>query len=178
MGAPGGAFSAALRMSQDLDISEQKHRDADSSVDISISSADSQAMHVQRKWHILLTIFFLLITSDQCMDSKEVKQNERRTLLDLILQVIKDSQQRDKPVSRRCGGGLHTSAQDMKSSSREKPLYLSRLDNSRLIDIVPRDAHLKDKFIQHFGGHVKFSSECKTHFHRLYHTTRDCSRPA
>ncbi|MEQ2235732.1 hypothetical protein ILYODFUR_005252 [Ilyodon furcidens] len=155
-------------------------------------------MHVQRKWHILLTIFFLLITSDQCMDTKEVKQNERRTLLDLILQVIKDSQQRDKPVSRRCGGGLHTSAQDMKSSSREKPLYLSRLDNSRLIvgkfrcisskekwrhedthkDIVPRDAHLKDKFIQHFGGHVKFSSECKTHFHRLYHTTRDCSRPA
>ncbi|XP_007552820.1 ALK and LTK ligand 1 isoform X1 [Poecilia latipinna] len=136
-------------------------------------------MHVERKWHILLTIFFLLISSGQCMDSKEVKQNERRTLLDLILQVIKDSQQRDKPVSRHCGSGLHTSAQDFKSSSREKPLYVPRLDNTRLIDIVPRDAHLKDKFIQHFGaGHVKFSSECKTHFHRLYHTTRDCSRPA
>ncbi|XP_043985371.1 protein ALKAL-like isoform X2 [Gambusia affinis] len=156
-------------------------------------------MHVERKWHILLTIFFLLISSGQCMDSKQVKQNERRTLLDLILQVIKDSQQRDKPVSRRCGSGLHTSAQDFKSSSREKPLYVPRLDNTRLIDIVPRDAHMKDKFIEHFGGdfsvakitikpsevgilagkgHVKFSSECKTHFHRLYHTTRDCSRPA
>lgn len=90
-------------------------------------------MHVERKWHILLTIFFLLITSGQCMDSKEVKQNERRTLLDLILQVIKDSQQRDKPASRRCGSGLHTSAQDVKPSSREKPLYVPRLDNSRLI---------------------------------------------
>ncbi|XP_072244785.1 ALK and LTK ligand 1 isoform X1 [Leuresthes tenuis] len=136
-------------------------------------------MQVERKWHILLTIFLLLITSGQCMDSKEVKQKERRTLLDLILQVIRDSQQRDKSVSRRCGSGLHTSGQDVKFSSSEKPFYVPRLDNSRLIDIVPRDANMKGKFIQHFGaGQVKFSSECKTHFHRLYHNTRDCSRPA
>lgn len=90
-------------------------------------------MQVERKWHILLTIFFLLITSGQCMDSKDVKQKERRTLLDLILQVIRDSQQRDKAVSRRCSSGLFTSAQDMKFSSREKPFYVPRLDNSRLI---------------------------------------------
>uniref|UniRef100_A0A672YY90 ALK and LTK ligand 1 n=4 Tax=Percomorphaceae TaxID=1489872 RepID=A0A672YY90_9TELE len=37
---------------------------------------------------------------------------------------------------------------------------------------------MKGKFIQHFTGPVKFSSECRTHFHRLYHNTRDCSRPA
>ncbi|XP_054608315.2 ALK and LTK ligand 1 isoform X2 [Nothobranchius furzeri] len=134
-------------------------------------------MHVERKWHILLTIFFLLITSGQCMDSKEVKQKERRTLLDLIIQVIRDSQQREKPVSRRCGDAPHSSAQDIKFSSREKPFYVPRLDNSRLIDIAAREAHLKEKFIQHFGGHVKFSPECKTHFHRLYHNTRDCSTP-
>lgn len=95
--------------------------------------ADSEVMQVERKWHILLTIFFLLITSGQCMDSKEVKQKERRTLLDLILQVIRDNQQREKPVSRRCSSGLFTSAQDMKFSSREKPFYVPRLDNSRLI---------------------------------------------
>ncbi|XP_035504051.1 protein ALKAL-like isoform X2 [Scophthalmus maximus] len=135
-------------------------------------------MQVERKWHILLTIFFLLITSGQCMDSKEVKQKERRTLLDLILQVIRDSQQRDKTLSRRCSSGLFTSPQDMKFSSREKPFYVPRLDNSRLIEIVPRDVNMKGKFIQHFTGPVKFSSECRTHFHRLYHNTRDCSRPA
>ena len=95
--------------------------------------SDSEVMQVERKWHILLTIFFLLITSGQCMDSKEVKQKERRTLLDLILQVIRDSQQRDRPVSRRCSSGLFTSARDMKFSSREKPFYVPRLDNSRLI---------------------------------------------
>ncbi|XP_078802656.1 ALK and LTK ligand 1 isoform X2 [Oryzias latipes] len=135
-------------------------------------------MQVERKWHILLTVFFLLITSGQCMDSREVRQKERKTLLDLILQVIRDSQQQDKPLSRRCGGGHHTSTQDMKYSSHEKPFYVPRLDNSRLIDIVPREANMKDKFIQHFGGQVRFSSECKTHFHRLYHNTRDCSKPA
>uniref|UniRef100_A0A3P9IED5 ALK and LTK ligand 1 n=1 Tax=Oryzias latipes TaxID=8090 RepID=A0A3P9IED5_ORYLA len=135
-------------------------------------------MQVERKWHILLTVFFLLITSGHCMDSREVRQKERKTLLDLILQVIRDSQQQDKPLSRRCGGGHHTSTQDMKYSSHEKPFYVPRLDNSRLIDIVPREANMKDKFIQHFGGQVRFSSECKTHFHRLYHNTRDCSKPA
>uniref|UniRef100_A0A8C4RTW1 ALK and LTK ligand 1 n=1 Tax=Erpetoichthys calabaricus TaxID=27687 RepID=A0A8C4RTW1_ERPCA len=41
-----------------------------------------------------------------------------------------------------------------------------------------RDVNLKDKFIKHFTGPVKFSSECNRHFHRLYHNTRDCSTPA
>ncbi|KAK7889479.1 hypothetical protein WMY93_025039 [Mugilogobius chulae] len=87
------------------------------------------------------------------MDSKEVNQKERRTLLDLILQVIRESQQqRDKGVSRRCSSGLYTAPQDMKFSSREKPFYVPRLDNSRLIEIVPRDLNMKSKFIQHFTG--------------------------
>lgn len=93
----------------------------------------SKVMQGERKWHMLLTIFCLLITSGQCADSKDVTQKERRTLLDLILQVIRDSQQREKNVSRRCITGLLTSAQDMKFSSPEKPFYIPRLDNSRLI---------------------------------------------
>lgn len=93
----------------------------------------SEAMQGERKWHMLLTICFLLVTSGQCMDSKEATQKGRRTLLDLILQVIRDSQQREKNISRRCVAGLLTSAQDMKLSSAEKPFYIPRLDNSRLI---------------------------------------------
>lgn len=27
------------------------------------------------------------------------------------------------------------------------------------------------------AGPIKFPSECRTHFHRIYHNTRDCSRP-
>uniref|UniRef100_A0A3P8YEL4 Uncharacterized protein n=1 Tax=Esox lucius TaxID=8010 RepID=A0A3P8YEL4_ESOLU len=136
-------------------------------------------MQAERKWHILLTIFLLLITSSTCIDSKDLKQMERKTLLDLILQVIGESHQGDKTSISRHYNSLNPAAQDMKFSSREKPFYAPRLDNSRPIDIVPRDIHLKDKFIKHFtAGPVKFSSECRTHFHRLYHNTRDCSTPA
>ncbi|XP_056460025.1 ALK and LTK ligand 1 isoform X1 [Gadus macrocephalus] len=138
-------------------------------------------MQVEKKCHILLAIVVLLITSDQCTDSREARSSDRGTLLDLILQVMRDSQQRDKQVSRRHNSGLFTAAtQDLKlPSSREKPLYVSRLDHSRPVEIAPRELNLKDKFIQHFtAGPVKFSSECRTNFHRLYHNTRDCSRPA
>ncbi|CAL8309942.1 unnamed protein product [Lota lota] len=137
-------------------------------------------MQVEKKCHILLAIVVLLITSDQCADGREAGSNDRGTLLDLILQVMGDSQQRDKQVSRRHSTGLFTAPQDLKlSSSREKPFYVSRLDNSRPAEIAPRELNLKDKFIQHFtAGPVKFSSECRTNFHRLYHNTRDCSRPA
>ncbi|XP_046497655.1 ALK and LTK ligand 1 [Equus quagga] len=49
---------------------------------------------------------------------------------------------------------------------------------SRSAEMFPRDLNLKDKFIKHFTGPVTFSAECKKHFHRLYHNTRDCSTPA
>ncbi|XP_030641531.1 ALK and LTK ligand 1 [Chanos chanos] len=135
-------------------------------------------MQAEKKWHILLSIIILLITSSQCMDSKEVKQKERRTLLDLILQVIGDNNQRDKPVSRRINSGLYSVSQDVKFSSREKSVHVTRLDNTRPIEIVPRETSQKDRFMQHFAaGPVKFSPECRTHFHRLYYNTRDCSTP-
>ncbi|MBN3279964.1 ALKAL protein, partial [Polyodon spathula] len=135
-------------------------------------------MQTERKWHIVVGIIFLLVTSGQCMDSKEYRQKESRTLLDLILQVIGENQG-DKGVSRRYAGGIYSVEQDYKISSREKALFIPRLDNNRPIEIVPRDVNLKDKFIKHFtAGPVKFSTECSKHFHRLYHNTRDCSRPA
>ncbi|KAG7283604.1 hypothetical protein CRUP_020377 [Coryphaenoides rupestris] len=98
-------------------------------------------MQVERRCHILLTFVVLLITSGQCTDGREARSKDRGTLLDLILQVMGDSQQRDKHVSRRYSSGLFTVPQDLKSSSstsssstssfREKPFYVSRLDNSR-----------------------------------------------
>lgn len=91
-------------------------------------------MQAVRKCHILSSLFLLLISSGQCMDSKEVRQKERRILLDHILQVNGDSQWGDKPsVSSRYNSGLFPAAQDMNFSSGEKPLYVPRLDNSRPI---------------------------------------------
>ncbi|KTF90283.1 hypothetical protein cypCar_00036973 [Cyprinus carpio] len=104
-------------------------------------------MRAEKRWPILLSMILLLITSSQCMDSKEVKDSERKTLLNLILQVIGD-----KPASRRVTSGLYSVSQDMKFSSREKTAPLSKSDNSRQIEIVPRDINMKDKFIEHFTG--------------------------
>lgn len=91
-----------------------------------------KAMQAERKWHILLSIIIMLITSSQCMDSKEAKLKERRTLLDLILQVIGDNQ-RDKLASRRITSGLYSVPQDLKFSSREKSLYFPKQDRSKPI---------------------------------------------
>lgn len=85
-----------------------------------------KAMRDEKRWHILLSVILLLITSSQCMDSKEVKESERKTLLNLILQVVED-----KPASRRVTGGLYSVSQDVKLSSREKTAHLSKPDNSR-----------------------------------------------
>lgn len=87
-----------------------------------------KAMRAEKRWHILLSIVLLLITSSQCMDSKEVKETEKKTLLNLILQVIGD-----KPASRRITSGLYSVSQDVKFSSREKTAHLSKPDNSRPI---------------------------------------------
>nr|XP_006000473.1 PREDICTED: protein FAM150A [Latimeria chalumnae] len=111
------------------------------------------------------------------MDSKESRQKERRTLLDLILQVIGDNQG-SKTSSRRYSSPTYSVDQDYKLSSRERAVFLPRLENNKPIEIVPRNPNLKDKFIKHFTGPVTFSAECSKHFHRLYHNTRDCSTPA
>ncbi|XP_016301764.1 protein FAM150-like isoform X2 [Sinocyclocheilus anshuiensis] len=128
-------------------------------------------MRAEKRRHILLSMILLLITSSQCMDSKEVKESERKTLLNLILQVIED-----KPASRRVTSG--SVSQEVKFSSREKTPHLSKPDNSRPLEVVRRDMSMKDRFIEHFTGPVKFPSECRTHFHRIYHNTRECSRPS
>ncbi|XP_016301762.1 protein FAM150-like isoform X1 [Sinocyclocheilus anshuiensis] len=129
-------------------------------------------MRAEKRRHILLSMILLLITSSQCMDSKEVKESERKTLLNLILQVIED-----KPASRRVTSG--SVSQEVKFSSREKTPHLSKPDNSRPLEVVRRDMSMKDRFIEHFtAGPVKFPSECRTHFHRIYHNTRECSRPS
>nr|XP_061832422.1 protein ALKAL-like [Nerophis lumbriciformis] len=123
-------------------------------------------MQVERKCHVFLAVLLLLLASaDLCPDGHQVRRRERRTLLlDILLQVTP--------------GGLLGPPRDLRWSPRGKPLYVPGLDGAQLLEVVPRDANKKSKFIQHFTGPVKFSSECRTGFDRLYHNTRDCSRPA
>ncbi|XP_046726329.1 ALK and LTK ligand 1 isoform X2 [Silurus meridionalis] len=89
----------------------------------------------------------------RCKDSREATLGDKQTLLDLLLRVIVDGERE-------------------KINTRDKSAH------GRPIEIVLRDVTIKDRFIKHFTGPVKFPSECRMHFHRIYHNTRECSRPA
>ncbi|CAF95769.1 unnamed protein product, partial [Tetraodon nigroviridis] len=41
-----------------------------------------------------------------------------------------------------------------------------------------RDPRHKEKFIRHLTGPLYVNKKCRRHFHKLYHTTRDCTLPA
>ncbi|XP_063306505.1 ALK and LTK ligand 1 isoform X2 [Pelobates fuscus] len=134
-------------------------------------------MQRARKWHALLAISFLLVTSS-VQGTRQVQPNERRTLLDLIVKVNEDSsnsRESGKVLSRR-----YSESADLHrlSSSRERTNSPARSSSRRPIEIFSRHPTLKDKFINHFTGPVTFSAECNKHFFRLYHNTRDCSTPA
>ncbi|XP_053569115.1 ALK and LTK ligand 1 isoform X2 [Bombina bombina] len=136
-------------------------------------------MQGERKWHALLAISLLLITSS-AHGNREVREKERATLLDVIVRAIGDSNNnREKVISRRHTEGAEYSADqnNQRLSSRERTTFVTKPSSKRPIEIFSRDPNLKDKFIQHFTGPVTFSAECNKHFHRLYHNTRECSTP-
>ncbi|XP_061572017.1 ALK and LTK ligand 2b [Cololabis saira] len=41
----------------------------------------------------------------------------------------------------------------------------------------PRDPQHKAKFIMHLTGPLYFNPKCRKQFHRLYHSSRDCTDP-
>ncbi|MCI4380505.1 hypothetical protein PGIGA_G00240820 [Pangasianodon gigas] len=90
-------------------------------------SSAEKAMQAEKRWHILLSVILLLITSSRCMDSREVTQGDKQTLLDLLLRVIREGERE-------------------KLNTREKSAH------SRPIEIVLRDVSIKDRFIKHFTG--------------------------
>ncbi|XP_053324217.1 ALK and LTK ligand 1 [Spea bombifrons] len=146
--------------------------------DFSLKIAEGE-MQRARKLHALLAISFLLVTSS-VRGNSQVQMNEKRTLLDLIVQVIGDSnnsRENGKILSRRYSESVVDSA-DRRLSSKERTAPAPRPSSRRPIEIFSRDPTLKDKFLNHFTGPVTFSAECNKHFFRVYHNTKDCSTPA
>ncbi|OCT76802.1 protein ALKAL-like [Xenopus laevis] len=134
-------------------------------------------MQRARTWHALLAVSLLLLTGT-VQGIGEVRPGDRKALLDLLLQVIGDSNtHRDsaKVVSRRYSERAAVRAADL--LSREREAAVAKAGSRRPIEIFSRDPSLKDKFINHFTGPVTFSAECNKHFIRVYHNTKDCSTP-
>ncbi|XP_031760409.1 ALK and LTK ligand 1 [Xenopus tropicalis] len=128
-------------------------------------------MHRARAWNALLAISLLLVTGT-VQGIGEVRPGERKALLDLLVQVIGDSnthRESAKVLSRR-----YSERAALRSAD---PASAPRASSRRPIEIFSRDPSLKDKFINHFTGPVTFSPECNKHFIRVYHNTKDCSTP-
>ncbi|XP_056378983.1 ALK and LTK ligand 1 [Hyla sarda] len=138
-------------------------------------------MQRARKWQAVLVISLLLVTSS-VQGMSDAQSRERRTLLDLIVQVIGDSstsRESGKVITRRYSEGTAHSAEhaaNHRLSSRERTN--TRISSKRPSEIFSRDPTLKEKFINHFtAGPVVVSAECRQQFYRLYHNTKDCSTP-
>uniref|UniRef100_A0A452IFA5 ALK and LTK ligand 1 n=1 Tax=Gopherus agassizii TaxID=38772 RepID=A0A452IFA5_9SAUR len=142
-------------------------------------------MRGAKRCHALPAIFFLLLTSapappgvEGSSRDLEAPGGDRRTLLDLLLQAVGDSQSHqphhpprgDRVISRRySGSALYSAAveQDLRVTSS------ASASRERAAGQVPR-LFTSSRHV----GPVSFSAECSKHFHRLYHNTRDCSTPA
>ncbi|XP_075069611.1 ALK and LTK ligand 1 isoform X2 [Mixophyes fleayi] len=138
-------------------------------------------MQRARKWQAILAISLLLVTSS-VQGISEVQSRERRTLLDLLVQVTGDSSTREseKVIARRYNEGAAYSAEHGNHGlSRERTAASTRTNRKRPSEVLSSDSNLKEKFINHFtAGPVTFSGECSKQFYRLYHNTIDCSTPA
>ncbi|XP_063779784.1 ALK and LTK ligand 1 [Pseudophryne corroboree] len=125
-----------------------------------------------RKWQAVLAIAFLLVTSS-VQGISELHSGERRTLLDLLVQVIGDSsasRESERVITRRYSEGAAYSAE---------PAAFTRTNSKRPSELFSRDSNLKEKFINHFtAGPAIYSTECSKQVHRLYHNTKDCTTPA
>ncbi|XP_039382803.1 ALK and LTK ligand 1 isoform X1 [Mauremys reevesii] len=143
-------------------------------------------MRGAKRCHALPAIFFLLLTSapappgvEGSSRDLEAPGGDRRTLLDLLLQAMGDSQSHqphhpprgDRVIARRySGSALYSAAVDQEprvtssaSASRERAAgQVPRIfTSSRHVEIFPRDSNLKDKFIKHFTGiHRSVSEDC------------------
>ncbi|XP_040289422.1 ALK and LTK ligand 1 isoform X2 [Bufo bufo] len=139
-------------------------------------------MQRARKWQAVLAISFLLVTSS-VQGISEAQSGERRTLLDLIVQVIGDSstsRESGKVITRRYSEGTAYSTEhggNHRLSSRERTS--PRTSSKRPSETFSSDFNLKEKFLNHLtAGRVVVSAECRMQFYRLYHNTKDCSIPA
>ncbi|KAM4689317.1 ALK and LTK ligand 1 [Discoglossus pictus] len=135
-------------------------------------------MQGARKWHALLAMSLLLITSS-VQGNSEMQLNKRRTLLDVIVQVIGDSnnnREGGKMISRRYNEGatFSTDQDNQRLSSRERTALVTKSINKRPIEIFSQDPKLKDTFLQHFSEILSRDPSHKDKF--IKHFTETLSR--
>ncbi|XP_069462155.1 ALK and LTK ligand 2 [Ambystoma mexicanum] len=122
-----------------------------------------------------LALLLCVLTAGGCEGRSEAVELPDSAVLGLIMDIIHDL--RNYHLAKENGLQIYSKFTEYSLEEKEEPEYGHYGDEQR-VEIVPRDLRMKDKFLKHLTGPLYFSPKCSKHFHRLYHTTRDCTIPA
>ncbi|XP_078502919.1 ALK and LTK ligand 2 [Lissotriton helveticus] len=130
----------------------------------------------QPRCPLQMALLLCMLTAGGCKERTEPVELRDSAVLNLIMDIIQDL--RNYHLAKENGVQLYSKfTDDYKLDDKEAPDYGNYQDEQR-VEIVPRDLRMKDKFLKHLTGPLYFGPKCSKHFHRLYHTTRDCTIPA
>nr|XP_033791406.1 ALK and LTK ligand 2 [Geotrypetes seraphini]XP_033791407.1 ALK and LTK ligand 2 [Geotrypetes seraphini]XP_033791408.1 ALK and LTK ligand 2 [Geotrypetes seraphini] len=127
---------------------------------------------------VLLALAFLMLSAGYCKERTEATEIEDQTLLSFIMEIIQNLKGYKGGESNSVEYFSKGDDEDDHVSDREALPDYGLYHEERRVEIVPRDLRMKNKFLNHLTGPLYFSPKCSKHFHRLYHTTRDCTIPA
>ncbi|MEE6476688.1 hypothetical protein FKM82_011179 [Ascaphus truei] len=124
---------------------------------------------------VLLFLVLLMLSAGYCKERTESRDLSEKNIMNFIMKIIKNL----KKYNLNEGNGVQYVAKQEDYSLEEKENHNYGLyQDEQRVEIVPRDLRMKEKFLKHLTGPLYFSAKCNKHFHRLYHTTRDCTIPA
>ncbi|XP_053564926.1 ALK and LTK ligand 2 [Bombina bombina] len=127
------------------------------------------------RYTALLAFLLFMISSGYCKERIDSRNLSEKSLLNFIMKIIRDLKKYNLEETKIM---QYVSKQtDYSMEEKEDRDYKLYQDEQR-IEIFPRDLRMKDKFLKHLTGPLYYSAKCSRYFHRLYHSTKDCTIPA
>ncbi|KAM4695152.1 ALK and LTK ligand 2 [Discoglossus pictus] len=123
----------------------------------------------------LLAMVLLMLSAGCCRERTDSLNLSDKNLLNFIMKIIKDLK---KFNLEEANGVQYVSKQDEYSMEEKENHDYKYYQDEQRVEIVPRDLRMKDKFLKHLTGPLYYSAKCSRYFHRLYHSTKDCTIPA
>ncbi|XP_029451640.1 ALK and LTK ligand 2 [Rhinatrema bivittatum] len=122
-----------------------------------------------------LALVLLMLPAGCCKERTEAMEVRGDRLLHFIVELLRNVKEYN---FEEANGVEYFSKQEDHVFGHKELSDDGHYQEERRVEIVPRDLRVKDKFLNHLTGPLNFSPKCSKHFHRLYHTTRDCTIPA
>ncbi|XP_051502409.1 ALK and LTK ligand 2b-like [Myxocyprinus asiaticus] len=116
-------------------------------------------------------LLLLILTAGYC------KQRDRddTSLLDLLMDRVRLTREHHSEGSIQHPPKIIEHSVETKDVNKVTKSY----QHERILEVFPRDlsSRQKETFLKHLTGPLYFSPKCSKHFYKLYHNTRDCTKP-